>query len=396
MKKKIILIEGVYDTIDLFTENIKEALEEMGCECLVLDAGHMEESLKAFAFFAMTPVTAAITFNNLGYNLELPEGKNIWEQFHIPYVNILMDHPFHYTKALSHMPETAWVFCTDQNHVAFLNRFYPQIKRVGFLPHAGVELPGEKKKISERKIQVLYAGSLPFFTAGMLVPDLSAVTQFDAIDMSRQVLEDLIKNPSLPTEQAIEAYLRERDIILDKQELFDGIVKMRFLDSYATSFFREQAVRLLVESGIDVTAYGTGWNACEWSENPHLHYEGKVLAPEILPLMCDAKIVLNTMTWYKAGAHDRIFNGMLAGACVVTDDSAYLRQQFENEQKLVRFRLEEIGHLPELIWKLLDHPDEMQQIADAGYQAAREGHTWKSRMQEIFSVLEGQNADFDL
>ena len=112
--------------------------------------------------------------------------------------------------------------------------------------------------------------------------------------------------------------------------------------------------------------------------------------------MCDAKIVLNTMTWYKAGAHDRIFNGMLAGACVVTDDSAYLRQQFENEQKLVRFRLEEIGHLPELIWKLLDHPDEMQQIADAGYQAAREGHTWKSRMQEIFSVLEGQNADFDL
>lgn len=60
-------------------------------------------------------------------------------------------------------------------------------------------------------------------------------------------------------------------------------------------------MKLLVESGVSVTAYGTGWNECEWSHNPHLHYGGKVLAPEILPLMCEAKIVLNTMTWYKAG-----------------------------------------------------------------------------------------------
>ena len=52
MKKKIVLIEGVYDTIDLFTREIKKALEQMGCECLVLDAGHMEESLKEFALFA--------------------------------------------------------------------------------------------------------------------------------------------------------------------------------------------------------------------------------------------------------------------------------------------------------------------------------------------------------
>lgn len=394
MKKKIVLIEGVYDTIDLFTREIKKTLEQMGCECLVLDAGHMEESLKEFALFAMTPVFAAITFNNLGYNLELSEGKNIWEQFEIPYVNILMDHPFHYTGPLAHMPKTAWVFCTDKNHVDFMHRFYPEIERVGFLPHAGVKLPGAKKWIRDRKIEVLYAGSLPFFTAGMLVPDLSAITQFDAIDMSRQVLEDLIKNPAVTTEDAIEAYLKERGIELEEPDLFAGIVKMRFLDSYATSFFREQAVKLLVESGVSVTAYGTGWNECEWSHNPHLHYGGKVLAPEILPLMCEAKIVLNTMTWYKAGAHDRIFNGMLAGACVVTDDSAYLREEFEAEKAMVRFKLEEIVRLPEIVWDLLDHPEKMQQIADVGYESASEKHTWESRMKQVLSMLEGTDCGF--
>ena len=65
-------------------------------------------------------------------------------------------------------------------------------------------------------------------------------------------------------------------------------------------------MRILVESGIHVTAYGVGWDQCEWSDNPYLTYGGKVPAPQILPLMNDSKIVLNTMTWFKAGAHDRI------------------------------------------------------------------------------------------
>ena len=397
MKKKIVLIEGVYDTIDLFSENVKQALEELGYECLVLHAQDMEDSLKEFAVFALTEITAVITFNNLGYNLELTEGKNIWEQFDIPYVNILMDHPFHYKKPLKHMPKTARVYCTDRNHVAFMRRFFPEISRVGFLPHAGIELPQTKRPLKERRIEVLYAGALPFFTAGSLVPDLSAITEFDALDMAKTVLEDLIKKPQETTETAIETYLKERKIQLSEDALFDAIVKMRFLDSYATSFFRENAVRLLVESGIDVTAYGTGWNQCEWSDNPHLHYGGKILAPEVLPLMADAKIVLNTMTWYKAGAHDRIFNGMLAGACVVTDDSSYLRSLCSKDEALVRFQLEEIGALPEKVYNLLEHPNQMQMVADCGYETAKREHTWKNRVLTVLKDLEDEkHADFDL
>lgn len=388
MKKKIVLITGVYDTIDLFSENVKQALKELDYECLVLDARDMEESLKAFAVFALTEITAVITFNNLGYNLELTEGKNIWEQFDIPYINILMDHPFHYKKPLRSMPSTARVYCTDRNHVTFMHRFFPEISYVGFLPHAGVELPYEKKPLKERNIEVLYAGALPFFTATSLVPDLSAITEFDALDMAKMVLEELIKHPNETTEDAIEAYLKERDIYLSDDALFEAIVKMRFLDSYATSFFRENAVRLLVESGVHVLAYGTGWNQCEWSDNSHLHYGGKILAPEVLPLMADAKIVLNTMTWYKAGAHDRIFNGMLAKSCVVTDDSTYLRSQNEKDEALVRFQLEEIGALPEIVHDLLEHPTKMQEIADCGYETAKKEHTWKNRVLTVLKDLE--------
>ena len=32
----------------------------------------------------------------------------------------------------------------------------------------------------------------------------------------------------------------------------------------------------------------------------------------MIDVMNDSKIVLNTMTWFKDGTHDRVFNGMLA------------------------------------------------------------------------------------
>ena len=160
-------------------------------------------------------------------------------------------------------------------------------------------------------------------------------------------------------------------------------MQMRFIDSYATSFFREQAVRILVENGIRVTAYGTGWDQCEWSGSPYLDYRGKVLAPEILPFMNDAKIVLNTMTWFKAGAHDRIFNGMLAKAVVVTDDSTYLRREFTDGRELVMFRRQELGTLPERVFDLFGHLEQAQEIADCGYLAAQENHTWKSRAEYL-------------
>jgi len=138
-----------------------------------------------------------------------------------------------------------------------------------------------------------------------------------------------------------------------------------------------------VENGIEVTAYGTGWDLCEWSSNPHLKYGGKVLAPQILPLMNDAKVVLNTMTWFKAGAHDRIFNGMLAGAAVVTDDSTYLQRECTDGKELVMFKRDEILLLPEKVFDLFGHIERAQEMADRGYMFAKANHTWKNRAEYI-------------
>lgn len=391
MKQTIILFKGIYDTLDLFTDQLAVAFSDWDYELFIYDATHQEASKATLLemLMAKSGNAAVVTFNNMGYNLE-QDGVNIWEHFEIPYINILMDHPFHFERPLKEAPATAIVLCTDRNHVKYIRRFHKNIRQTDFLPHAGIVLGRVHKPLRERKIDVLYAGALPIYTVAKMIPNLDEMYGLDLRDMMQEVLRELVVHPDKTTEQAIEEYVRAKSYAesgLSDEELRNLIIHMRFIDSYATSFFREQAVRGLVENGIEVTAYGVGWNQCEWSSNPHLKYGGKISAASVLPLMMDSKIVLNTMTWFKAGAHDRIFNGMLAGAAVVTDDSTYLRHECTDGKELVMFRRDEIVSLPDRVCDLFGHMEQTQDMAERGYQFAQENHTWKNRAEYIIECF---------
>lgn len=407
MKQTIIFFKGIYDTLDLFTDQLQEAFLELGYKTFVYHAGNQMQSKKELLTLLQREKGdyAVVAFNNLGYNLDMvlslenqhekmacdgltnAESVNVWEYYQIPYIDILMDHPFHFERPLREMPSTAILLCVDRNHVKYIRRYYKNIKQVDFLPHAGVELGRKHKPLRERKIDVLYAGALPIYTVAKMIPDLPVMYGIDTAKMMPEILQELVLHPDKTTEQVIEEYVQACDRRLADEELRSLIIHMRFIDSYATSFYREQAVRILVESGIEVTAYGVGWNQCDWSDSPYLKYGGKVLAPQILPLMNDSKIVLNTMTWFKAGAHDRIFNGMLAGAVVVTDDSTYLNREFTDGKELVMFKRTELATLPDRVCEMFGHLERAQEMADCGYAAAKVEHTWKNRAEYIIECF---------
>lgn len=415
MKQTIIFFKGIYDTLDLFSDYVQTAFEELGYRTFVYRTEHEMQSKKQLLTMLENEKGGyvVVAFNNLGYNLDmvLPNNKkvpedsvtvvgnevenirlteefvNVWEYYQVPYIDILMDHPFHFERPLREMPSTAILLCVDRNHVKYIRRYYKNIRQVDFLPHAGIELGKKHKPLRDRKIDVLYAGALPIYTVAKMIPDLPELYGVDTAKMMPEILRELVIHPDKTTEQVIEEYVHAIGKTLAEEELRQLIVHMRFLDSYATSFYREQAVRILVESGIEVTAYGVGWNQCDWSDNPHLKYGGKVLAPQILPLMNDSKIVLNTMTWFKAGAHDRIFNGMLAGAVVATDDSTYMNRMFTDGKELIMFKRKELASLPERICNLFGHLESAQEIANCGYEAANAKHTWKNRVEYIIECF---------
>lgn len=387
--RRLIIFIGVYDTLDIFAYELKREFEYMGYETMLFDSSHPQESLSQLAIFVQKPVKAAITFNNLGYNMELVSGKNIWDELGIFCINILMDHPFCYKGALDASPTRAAVLCTDRNHMRYVQRFYPAIPVTGYLPHAGIERENVRKRMQERSIDVLYAGGLSRNYIQNVKPDLTVYTQFDAEMIAKEAYDTLVKQPWKTTEQAIEEILHLHRICLTEEELCQVVADLHYVDLMVTSYYREKVIRTLVESGIRVHLYGYGWEECSWIHHSNLYYGGRVSAEEIVEKMRDAKIVLSTMTWFKDGTHDRVFNGMLAGAAVVTDSSIYMKEEFgvsgtkEDVERLLMFELTELEELPETVRKLLNDEERLQEMADCGYQYAREKHTWKNRAQEL-------------
>lgn len=203
----------------------------------------------------------------------------------------------------------------------------------------------------------------------------------------------MIAHPFKTTEQSIEEALTACELDLSDDELKDLIAELHFVDLYVVSHFRERTVQSLAEHGIPVQIYGAGWEKCSWIHLPNVSYGGKIPAEEVVVKMQDAKIVLSTMTWFKDGTHDRVFNGMLQGAVALTDTSGYMKEEFcgfqeegssrEDRRELVFFELEKIKTLPLQVEELLSAPKAAQQIADRGYAKAKQFHTWRARALEL-------------
>lgn len=381
MKSRYIFFRGLLDTLDLYTDEFVEIFMGQDAECLIVDAARIEDEMVRLKAFLISEVTAVISLNNVGLHLEFEEERNIWDQYQIPFFNIMMDHPFHYKAALDTAPEQMVLLCMDRNHVEYVKRFFPNIKKVHFFPHAGIERC-QQIPISERKIDVLYAGGLSRYAAEGLIPDLGKIQEFDAFALVKKALEILIQQPELTTEYVIEMCIKENNLIFNDKRLGEIIAELRFLDSLAVSFYREQMIRTLAGLGITVTVFGSGWDRCEW-ESTNVIYGGVLPPVQILELMNQSKIVLNTMTWFKRGAHDRVFNGMLAGAAVVSDQSEYLQEQFTNGEQLQIFSLREMKDMAEAVKMLLSNVNCAQNMADCGYQQAKKQHMWKNRLQDI-------------
>ena len=75
MSARVILMTGLYDTLDIFTYELKHEFINMGLEVMEFNTKDMKESLYSLMKFIEKPVNAVVTFNNLGFNMELKKGE---------------------------------------------------------------------------------------------------------------------------------------------------------------------------------------------------------------------------------------------------------------------------------------------------------------------------------
>ena len=393
-QKRLVFLTGNYDVLDIFTLELERSFQDMGYEIFDFDCSNLERTLSEFGgFLEKGPVNAAFTFNFYSTFMEISAKKIVWQQYNIPIITYLMDHPFCFDPNLKKMGENNIILCPDKNHMNYVSRFYPNVPVCGFLGHGGIEKYSKKKPIKDRKIEVLYAGGISAPNVEKIRPNYSKY-DFDAKLLGEEAFAYLIEHPSETTEDVLEEMLKKHGVSMSDEELRSFIFDMHYVDLQIVSHFREKTVRTIAEAGVPITLYGFGWENFDWIKDLNVDYRGRVSAFEIIDLMADAKIVLSTMTWFKDGTHDRVFNGQLQGAFAVTDTSKYMTEEYvgvypddvekqDVDAEIGFFNLNEIDKLPRMIKVLLNDEKQLQRLAIQGYEKAKAHHSWEERAKEL-------------
>lgn len=389
--KKVMFFEGDIETQGYFSRQIAEAMQKIGHDVFLYDLSRPWDSTEKFFRFFEKGDTVLVNFNFHGMSGEeffLDEnGTMMWDALNIPSYNIVVDHPMYYHHFLEKVPANYHHISIDRNHEKYMERFFPEIARAPFLPLAGTELYPNKSNvpISYRKYDVMMVGNY-------CVPKTfeKFITRIDDeyTAFYYGMIDDLLANPHKTVEEVAEAHLKEELGEVPEEELKKSMAALTFIDLYVRYTLRGRAVQVLADAGIKVHVFGDGWDSlsCRHEENIILMHNLDSVG--CLKKLCQAKISLNVMPWFKDGAHDRIFNSMLNGAVCLTDSSVYLDSILHDGVDSSIYSLERIEDLPEIAEKLLADSDYMQRIADEGYCLARAGHTWAHRAQKLHTLIE--------
>lgn len=389
--KKLLFFTGDIETQGYFSRQIAEAMKGLGHETFIYDLSRPWESTENFFRFFEQDNTALINFNFHGMSGEqyfLDENDTMmWEALRIPSYNIVVDHPMYYHHFLEKVPANYHHISIDKNHEIYMRRFFPKIKNGPFLPLAGTKLYPNKSNvpIACRKYDVTMVGNYckPSTFDKYITRIDDEYTAF-----YHGMIEDLFTHPDKTVEEVAETHLLAELSEVPEEELKKTFAALTFIDLYVRYTFRGRAIQELVDAGIKVHVFGDGWELLECRHPENLMIMNSLDSEGCLKKLCQTKLSLNVMPWFKNGAHDRIFNSMLNGAVCLTDSSIYLDEILHDGKDCSLYSLERMERLPEIAKELLSDPDRMQEIADSGYELAQAGHTWAHRAGILHNLVE--------
>ncbi len=380
--RKIVLFTHGIETLWFFSLQLGKALEGFGYEVFYFDQCYTYDSLSRLLAFCQPRVTAVVSFNFDGckgedYMVDA-DGINFFEAREIPFINIVVDHPFYYHKFLPFLPADYTQVSIDREHQRYLERFFPDIRRGPFLPLAGTSLWTEKTLPSweERTTEVVFTGN--YTPPERFEKDITRIDD-EYTAFYHGIIDDFIAHPHLDLTQGITKHLWEEVEDITEEGIREIMPNMIMIDLYVRNYFRGEVVRHLADAGIRVTCFGSGWEHLPCRHPENIVSGGMVNSETCLRELSRARISLNVMPWFKDGAHDRVFNSMLNGAVCFTDWSRYLQEELEDGKDVIFYELDELDQLTERIHTLLADREQWEMIRQHAYNTAKKHHTWTER-----------------
>ena len=385
LKICLIVCQNQYSSKLYFTEKLAEALKNQGVEVKILQwsSGPVPDFIIKTIEKEKPDLTAS--FNQPA---PLDDKSYFFENLQIPHLTLLLD-PAIYEINLATSPY-AIVSCVDQADCQFFQSTV--FENVFFLPHAvEKELSFDVK--TTRKYDVVFSGTC--YDPDNLRAWWLAHHPPEVVRVIEEAIEIGLSDNYTSFYQAVMQSLLQNRI---SPKSVDTLRIAYYVDFYMRGIERIELIRAINEAEVHIFG-GQSWREelpiLSWKDyfkdqkNVIIHEPVKY--SELLEVLKQTKICLNSMPMFKKGSHERIFASLACGAVPITSDNLFVRDHFIDNQDLIMFQFEDLGVVNEKVNSLLRDEKWRQAIASSGRKKVMEFHTWDQRAKKIIESISGIN-----
>lgn len=368
----IVILKGILDVLKTFADAMAENNDVIVLDIENPDAPEWE------ALCNISSDTVVITFNNIG------TGFDIWKKAGVQLYNILVDHPAFYVESIvKDFYKGYHAVCVDREHVDYLNEIFPQAQGAFlFLPHGGIDVGGMN---TDKDIDVLYAGG---FKSDDEINFPPLPFKHDSERFYDYLFEDYGSNPGTEPQEAVKRYALKYGLKLSAEEYYFMTYYAVFTVQFAyLAKRRKDIVESLAASGLSVHICGNElWKPLAEKYPDNITYHGMLKPEECLKLIARTKVLINDHPNFADGSHERVFNGMLNGAVVLSNESKYLSQRFTDEQDILFWDGMNYEAAAEKVSKVLENGQLRNRIAESAGKKVT-GDKWSNRLGELLETI---------
>lgn len=360
-----------YEVQHYFTRKFFEALERAQLKCRLLEGPEIMRTL------LVDPPDFTLCFNS---TVELEGNTLLCDWIHLPHVALLLDPAFHFVNYLQ--SKRLIITCDDKDSAAFATTF--GCRHPLFMPHAV-----ERDLSPDPKLDRIY--------------DIVMLATFNDFEKRRrewptkfsplicQAMEKSIEATLADTTTSFITHFLNELILMGPEKAQESNVVNAFqeIELYIKGQDRVDLINAIKDH--EVHLFGNSLDTVDWKS----YFKGKsniVIHPsvsyiEAMTILKQSKIVLNSSIKNKQGAHERIFSGAASGAVVVTNDNAYMQENFVDNEELLLYRRSDFAGLNDRVNELLSNDVKRKSIADAGRQNVMQHHTWDHRVADLLPKI---------
>lgn len=384
-KKERVLVfssrEICYLSSNFFANQIGAAFEELGFVADICELSKGDDLDEKLEPLIGRKYRVILDFNSMLPRMVMEDGVPYLDKLDGPFFDYILDHPLFHYNGLTSGVNNLHALVLDEAQRMYVERCYPQVRKVHMLPLGATKALYEGEK--EPECRILFPGT---YDSPDAVYEMVKSSPEPLQGIMKHLIERRIAEPLLPMEDAFGRYLVEQGMELSAEQFALYMNAMYAVDAYVRDYFRKSALDALLSEKIPVTVMGSGWEKYRYAKEHSLRREREVPFGLSFERIAKAHILLDVSPIFNRGMHDRILAGMANRAVVLTDRNPYLETRFSDGRDISFYSLEDMHTLCDRAEQLITGKELREEIAERAYLEYEKHHTWSCRAEEILAL----------